>query len=451
VVISGHNHQYERLVIDDGAGPVPYLVSGLGGQEIHPFGTPAPGSVVRYNDGYGVLIADACATGARFAFHSIDDGVVDVLRLGDGCTSDAVPRAFDDAASVVRGGSLEVAAPGVLGNDDGGLEALVVEEPESGTLMLHADGSFTYDHAGVAGDSDRFRYVAVGPAGMSQPATVTITVTDPGSTIRFAQIGDFGDPYTGEAEVAALVDSLGVDFIITTGDNVQLDRPIDELVGAFYSNYIGDYVGAYGPGAQGNRFFPSLGNHDYREGGGIAAYFGYFTLPGEGLASSSGTERYYDFVWGPVHFFSLDSHSNIAPQKLWLQQQLAASVAPWQIVYFHFPPYSSGGRQGSSWWMQWDFEAWGADAVLAGNDQVYERLMLDTDGDGTVIPYLVNGLGGAVIHPLNPPIPGSVVQYNADHGALVVEACGEGMTFRFLSAAGATIDVHTVGAACPPR
>ena len=101
--------------------------------------------------------------------------------------------------------------------------------------------------------------------------------------------------------MAALVASLGVDFIVTTGDNIQLNGTYDTLVGAYYSDYIGAYVGAYGPGSATNRFFPVLGNHDYTNGGGGATYHDFFTLPGANFSSTSGTERYYDFVWGPVH------------------------------------------------------------------------------------------------------------------------------------------------------
>jgi hypothetical protein len=95
VVFSGHNHQYERLLVDDGAGEIPYVVVGLGGQGTYPFGEPAPGSVVRYNDGFGAGIIDVCDTGMRLRFRSVSDGVVDFVRLGDGCTEPEAAHAED--------------------------------------------------------------------------------------------------------------------------------------------------------------------------------------------------------------------------------------------------------------------------------------------------------------------------------------------------------------------
>ena len=39
-------------------------------------------------------------------------------------------------------------------------------------------------------------------------------------------------------------------------------------------------MGAYGLGSVENRFFASLGNHDYSDGAGVTAYLDYFDLPG---------------------------------------------------------------------------------------------------------------------------------------------------------------------------
>ncbi len=177
---------------------------------------------------------------------------------------------------------------------------------------------------------------------------------------------------------------------------------IDVNVGQYFSSYIGSYAGAYGPGSTANRFFPALGNHDFSDGGGLGAYLAYFTLPETGAldTSTSGNERYYDFVRGPVHFFAIDSDANEADgrdststQARWLKARLAASTSPWRVVYFHHAPYSSG-LHGSVLAMRWPFEDWGADAVFAGHDHVYERLLADQNKDGKAIPYFTTGAGG---------------------------------------------------------
>jgi hypothetical protein len=133
-----------------------------------------------------------------------------------------------------------------------------------------------------------------------------------------------------------------------------------------YPSLIHAGIGAFCSGGNSlfNAFFPSLGNHDYTDGAGLNEYLDYFTLPGSGVATSgtSGSERYYDYLRWPVHFFVIDSQGALnsafdkTAQKNWLQAQLAASGAPWKVVYFHHAPYSSALR-GSTAAMQWPYGA----------------------------------------------------------------------------------------------
>lgn len=84
------------------------------------------------------------------------------------------PVAASDAYSVAAGATLNVAAPGVLGNDsdvDG--DALTAVNPTGG-LALNADGSFSYT-AGAAGIYN-FTYQASDGTAPSAPATIAITV-----------------------------------------------------------------------------------------------------------------------------------------------------------------------------------------------------------------------------------------------------------------------------------
>ena len=79
--------------------------------------------------------------------------------------------------------TLTLAAPGVLGNDGAQLTGVTAELATSvahGTLTLAANGGLTYTpDAGFAGD-DMFTYRTQSAGGLSVPATVTITVTEPG-------------------------------------------------------------------------------------------------------------------------------------------------------------------------------------------------------------------------------------------------------------------------------
>ena len=185
----------------------------------------------------------------------------------------------------------------------------------------------------------------------------TATLTPEPIEVRFAVIGDYGMDNSAEADVGALIQGWQPDFIITTGDNNYPSGgadTIDANIGKYFHNYIFPYVGTYGSEADQNRFFPTLGNHDWYTAG-AQPYLDYFTLPGN--------ERYYDFVEGPVHFFVLDSDPHkpdgvnaSSVQAAWLQQGLAGSSSPWNIVTMHHPPYSSGAH-GSIDWMQWPFAA----------------------------------------------------------------------------------------------
>ncbi|HUF38001.1 MAG TPA: PQQ-dependent sugar dehydrogenase [Anaerolineales bacterium] len=261
----------------------------------------------------------------------------------------------------------------------------------------------------------------------------------PPGPLVFAAIGDFGLQGPDAAAVAELVKSWDPELIITLGDNNYPDgsfESIDANIGQYYHEFIFPYPGEYGPGADINRFFPSPGNHDWGAPG-LEPYLDYFTLPGN--------ERYYDFVWGPVHFFALDSDTRepdgvglSSVQAQWLQVALASSTSPWQIVYMHHPPYSSA-RHGSTDYIQWPFAEWGVDAVLAGHDHVYERLEIDG------IPYIVNGLGG---YPARYffflTVPGSQFQYRSGHGALRAVADETSLTFEMITVEGEVLDTVSV-------
>lgn len=266
----------------------------------------------------------------------------------------------------------------------------------------------------------------------------TSTATPTEEIVRFAVIGDFGGGGVPEADVAALVLSWQPELILTTGDNNYPSGSADTIdfnIGQFYHTYVFPYSGRFGPGAQVNRFFPTLGNHDWNTD--LAQpYLDYFTLPGN--------ERYYDFVWGGVHFFALDSDprepdgvTSTSKQAIWLKERLAASKTPWQIIYFHAPPYSSG-LHGSAEWMRWPFATWDADAVLAGHDHTYERIHRDG------IVYFVNGLGGGSRYPFSRVVGGSQVRYNLDYGAQLVEAHPAYLYFQFFNRLGEMIDEFTL-------
>ena len=252
---------------------------------------------------------------------------------------------------------------------------------------------------------------------------------------KFAVIGDYGCDCGNESAVANLVNSWSVDFIITVGDNSYGSTSIDNNIGKYYSDWIGNYNGSYGSGSSINKFFPSLGNHDYIDGGGLNAYLNYFTLPNN--------EEYYDFVWGDVHFFMIDSDPSqpdgileTSAQALWIKNKMSNSTIIWKIAVFHRPPYSSRGSYPD---LRWPFDLWGADAVFSGHKHNYERLIVDD------LVYFVDGLGGKSKQGFyDPPLDESIIRYNADYGAMLVEATFSDIRFSFYNKLDSLIDSYEI-------
>ena len=90
------------------------------------------------------------------------------------------PVANPDSFSTPQNTALNVAAPGVLGNDtdpDGNsLTAVKASDPTHGALTLNSDGSFTYTPAAGFSGADSFAYKANDGKVDSNVATVTISV-----------------------------------------------------------------------------------------------------------------------------------------------------------------------------------------------------------------------------------------------------------------------------------
>jgi hypothetical protein len=285
------------------------------------------------------------------------------------------------------------------------------------------------------------------------------------NTFTFTTLGDYGVNNASAAAVASMVNGWNPDIIITLGDNYHLStggvgsETYDLSTGKHYCNFLKNIhtTGTFCPTGQAssNRFFPTLGDHDYTDAGtsndGLpGTYTDYFTLPGAGYVSSSGNERYYDFVFGSVHFFILNGleQPNFEPdgvdstsiQAQWLKTQLGASTSTWNVVVVHKPPYSSGTKHAGAEHLQWPFAQWGADVVFSGHEHNYERIHRDG------IVYFVNGLGGDWIYPFGTPIEGSAARYNATNGAQRVTVTNTSMTVEFHSIenGGTLIDSYTI-------
>lgn len=216
--------------------------------------------------------------------------------------------------------------------------------------------------------------------------------------------------------------------------------------------------------------YPALGNHDWKAGN-IDAHLDYRTLPG--------SERHYDFVRGPVHFFVRDSkgdsrepdgNSSDSLQADWLQANMDGSQTPWHLVVLHHPPYTSSLLRGDNEALQWPFAAGARRRFLPatntsidnqiklravtpgmhscnGHESLSEHFYECGYADG--IPQFVVGAGGKWkgISPVGRfgfwPTPGSRVRYNQDYGAMLVTANERCINFSFYSRGDELIDSYT--------
>jgi hypothetical protein len=231
---------------------------------------------------------------------------------------------------------------------------------------------------------------------------------------------DESDEHAGEAlqvlaglEAYVAADGEPVDVFIMLGDNaysVGSELNYQQAVFEVYSGLLKNVS-----------VWPTIGNHEMGLGttlpiagfsqsadpdSYVAAtgeppsrvpYLDIFSLPSNGEAGgvSSGTEQYYSFDYGNVHFVSLDSQlsardpDQLAAMKTWLIDDLSSNGSDWTVVFFHHPPYSKGANHDSDdteklggfdmpqQYMREEFvpvfDAYGVDLVYNGHSHSYER------------------------------------------------------------------------------
>ena len=211
---------------------------------------------------------------------------------------------------------------------------------------------------------------------------------DPGEAGSY-RIWVIGDSGTGDTNAENVRDaylthtgSTRTDVWLMLGDNAYNTGTDSEYQTAVFDMYT-DIL-------RNTPVWPATGNHDLTPG----VFEAVFNLPEQGEAGGvpSGTERYYSFDYGNIHFVCLDSHTSDrsvgGAMLTWLAQDLAATGMEWIIAYWHHPPYSKGSHdsdnpldsEGRMRDMRENalpiLEAHGVDLVLSGHSHSYERSML---------------------------------------------------------------------------
>jgi acid phosphatase type 7 len=322
------------------------------------------------------------------------------------------------------------------------------------------------------------------------PGFFFVTSPTQAKPTRLWVLGDAGTQSFGQEAVRdayyALTGTRHTDLWLMLGDNAYgsgTDFQYQRAVFEMYSDMLRTSV-----------VWPTIGNHDtyWLDPNGAYPYLNIFSLPTAGQAGGtpSGTEKYYSFNYGNIHFVVLDSmssdRSTNGPMCTWLATDLAENTNQWVFAYWHHPPYTKGSHDSDDPF-GFDFElvemrenvlpiveSFGVDLVLCGHSHSYERsfllhghygfswefdaetMVLDrgsgresetgsyekqkTHGPGAV--YVVAGSsgqtsGGALNH------PAMFISLN-QLGSLVLDVNGSRLDARFLSADGNVSDSFTL-------
>ena len=227
----------------------------------------------------------------------------------------------------------------------------------------------------AGGDRDHFVVTAPVP-GTAKPTRIWVT----------------GCPGTANANAGAVRDafldftaSRDPDLWIMLGDNAYSDGTDDEYQRAVFETYPQVLPRTV--------LWPTLGNHDGHTADSTTEsgpYYDIFSLPRNGEAGgvASGTEAYYSFDYGNIHFIVLDSYetdrSPDGAMMTWLEADLQANDKEWAIAFWHHPPYSKGTRDSDTQERSIELrqnavpllERYGVDLVLTAHSHSYERSYL---------------------------------------------------------------------------
>jgi len=338
------------------------------------------------------------------------------------------------------------------------------------TKYFYSVGSSTDILAG--GDSAHF-FVTAPTIGTVQP-------------IRIWAIGDAGTATLGQEEVRdayyAHIGQNHTDVWLQLGDNAYnsgTDAEYQNAVFNVYQKLLKKTV-----------TWSTRGNHEMS----ASTYYDIFTLPtaGESGGLPSGSEAYYSFDYGNIHFVCLESHTmagdSSGAMHQWLKMDLEANLRKWIVAFWHHPPYSWGSHNSDTEgkliqmrkYVLPILERHGVDLVLAGHSHAYERSMLvknhygdassfsialhavdsgdgKLDGNGIYYKnpgpydgavYIVAGSSGSVFGTLlNHPV---MIASLSQLGSVVIDVNGSQMDVAFLNHKGVKSDYFSILKGPPP-
>jgi len=192
-----------------------------------------PGDTLKYT--INISAAGEDATGVTFT------DTVDPNTAFVGGTLRATPVAVNDTYAATGNVRIQIAAPGLLGNDFAGLPSATIAAPSTSTnggdVVVNADGSFSYNPPAGFEGTDTFTYTLTNSEG-SNPGTVTINVSgmiwfinnNAGAcTTLAAGCGRLTTPFSSLLAFAALNNGIGNNP--AANDNIFVYESATDYVG----------------------------------------------------------------------------------------------------------------------------------------------------------------------------------------------------------------------------
>ena len=257
---------------------------------------------------------------------------------------------------------------------------------------------------------------------LSTPVKVNLPVRD--GSVRFVVIGDTGTGTEQQQQLANVMvryrEAFPFEFVLMMGDNMYGGEKPADFKTKFedvYRKLLDDKV----------KFYATLGNHDESN----QRFYANFNMNGE---------EYYRLKKGDVSFYCLNSNYMDKRQVKWLEGELSKDTAEWKIAFFHHPPYSSGGKHGSSSGLRQIVEPiflqHGVNAVFAGHEHFYERLKPQKG-----IYYFISGAGGKLrAGDVKKGSPLTEKAYDRDMSFMLVEIVEDKLHFQVISRTGEEVD-----------
>jgi hypothetical protein len=163
----------------------------------------------------------------------------------------------------------------------------------------------------------------------------------------FAAYGDSAglDTVQNFRNVQSRINAIDPAFALLLGDNVyedgthtELDVRFDPILNPEAAAWIASHVDFY---SAGNHDVATAGGQPSRDNFSVPVPIAGVTAPVEPLASEP-PEHNYSFDYGTVHFVTFDTNSlydavRLDEQLNWVEADLAASTAQWNVVFAHHP------------------------------------------------------------------------------------------------------------------